>query len=78
MMMSEYIYKCSAGETFDSIALDVYDDEKFAAELMSVNPEQCDKLVFDGGEELRLPLIEFLDDDEDDVDVTTDKAPWKE
>ena len=26
--MSGYMYQCSAGETFDSVALQIYDDEK--------------------------------------------------
>lgn len=78
MEMSEYVYKCSAGETFDSVALGVFNDENYAPELMAANPEVSDKLVFDGGEELRLPLIEIPEEEDDDTIITADKAPWRE
>ena len=35
MEYSGYVWPCSAGETFDEIALMVYGNEKYAAELMS-------------------------------------------
>lgn len=79
MEMSEYVYRCSAGETFDSVALTVFDDEKYAPELLCANPEQDGKLVFDGGEILRLPVIDLPENDnETDTTVIPDKAPWKE
>ena len=50
-----YEYLCSAGETFDSVALAVYGDEKYAAELMAANGEYLQRMVFSGGERLALP-----------------------
>ena len=78
MDISDYVYLCSAGETFDSVALYMYEDEKYAAELLCANPEESDKAVFQGGEVLRLPEIEVPDEDSDEVSATAEKAPWKE
>ncbi len=74
MEMTGLQYTCAGGETFDSIALILYDDEKYAAELMCANPEYCDLSVFTGGEEILLPAI----DTSDDGDETPVTAPWKE
>ncbi len=74
MTMSGYQYNSSAGETFDSIAREVYGDEKYAAELMCANPHLTDLSVFTGQEALLLPRID-ISADKDDTEVN---APWKE
>lgn len=74
MILSGNGYPCSAGETFDSVSLAVYGDEKYAAELLCANPELCMKPVFDGGEILLLPVVEILDNGE----IAPATAPWKE
>lgn len=74
MVMSGYQYVCSGGESFDSIARDVYQDEKYAAELMCANPHLCDLFVFTGGERMLLPII----DAGSDSDESPVNAPWKE
>lgn len=77
MELSGLGYKCSHGETFDSVAINVYGDEKYAAEIMCANPEQCGKTVFDGGEDLYLPAIDMPT--EEDVDMPMQEtAPWRE
>lgn len=76
MELSGDIYLCSAGETFDNIAFDLYEDEKYAEELMCANPEHCGKLVFTGGETLYLPEIELPEPDEETERPTI--PPWKE
>lgn len=68
------IWTCSAGETFDGIALAVYGNEKYAAELLWQNPELDDRLVFTGGEKLRLPVIEVPKDPE----YPASTAPWRQ
>lgn len=69
-----YEYLCSAGEAFDSVALAVYGDEKYAAELMAANGEYLQRMVFSGGERLALPEIgTVLDRTGED----TGTAPWK-
>lgn len=77
MDMSDYIYKCSAGETFDSVAREVYGDENYAAELLCANPELCLKSTFTGGEVLLLPVVEIPEADSNDTPVQL-TAPWEE
>lgn len=76
MTLSGYYYTASAGETFDSIALDVYGDEKFAAELMTANVDEAKKLVLTGGEVLALPSVVSAKDPMTGAEIGT--APWKE
>lgn len=71
-----YEYKCSANESFDDIALQLYGDEKYAADLMNANPEYCGISVFSGAETLLLIDIDVPTDDDDDV-MTNIIAPWK-
>jgi len=78
MTLSGYAYTCSGGETFDSIALSLYEDEKYASELMCANPEYCMVAVFKGGEQLYLPVIEVPESSEDEMATEPEKAPWKE
>ena len=78
MTLSEMVYKCVAGETFDSVALEVYGDEKYACELLNANPDLCLKSVFTGGELLELPVVERPDADDEDEDYMPSVAPWKE
>lgn len=77
MELSGMIYQCSAGETFDSVALEVYGDSNFAADLLSANPSHCRKGVFNGGEELELPVVEVAEEGSSE-DYTASNAPWKE
>lgn len=74
MEMTGLAYVCSGGETFDSIARDIFDDEKYAAEIMCTNPELCSIPMFTGGEEVLIPVID-TNADEDQMPM---KAPWKE
>lgn len=76
MTDSGQVYICSAGETFDSIALEIYGDEIYAAELYCANPQLSETLVFAGGEELKLPVVEIPD--EDSTEAAAYIPPWKE
>lgn len=75
MEMSGFIYTCSAGETFDSVAREVYNDENHAAELLCANPEYAVRSVFVGGENLYLPTIVILPHDQAALPTA---PPWKE
>ena len=77
MTNSGLIYQCSGGETYDSISLEVYGDEKYACELLNANPDLCTTLVFDGGEILLLPVVEVSENDGEN-DFMPAVAPWKE
>lgn len=76
MTLSGIAYKCSAGDTFDRIALTVYGDEKYACELLSANPKLCTIPVFQGGEVLELPIVGVPEQDESAV-YMPETAPWK-
>ena len=77
MTLSGKGYHCSAGETFDSIALAVYGDEKYAADLLGANPALCRVPVFTGGELLLLPVV-TVPEDASTPERMPDVAPWKE
>lgn len=72
MTISDVKYQCVAGETFDSIALMVFKNERYAADIMNVNPLLCCVPMFNGGEVLNLPVINNNDD------YIKNNAPWKE
>lgn len=50
-------YTCRAGDTFDLLAGQAYGEETMASVLIEANPDYADMVVFDGGEELSLPLV---------------------
>lgn len=75
MEMSGYVYMCSAGETFDMVALKVYGAEKYACDLMCANPHLTNRYRFDGSEALLLPVVEKTDSS---VQAVPNAAPWKE
>lgn len=78
MTLSGMSYLCSAGESFDSVALEVYGDEEYACDLLCANPALCGKIIFDGGEMLRLPVVEIPEDEDAAEDYARATAPWKE
>lgn len=77
MTLSGQTYTCSAGETFDSVALEVYEDEKYSCELLNANPSLCRIPIFSGGEVLELPVVEVSEEGEDNEYMPA-TAPWKE
>lgn len=62
-------YTCSAGETFDSIALELWGDELLAWHLMEENGNYASQQVFAGGETLYVPEISQAE---------RTRAPWKD
>ena len=57
MVKSGYEYHCAAGESWDSVALAVYGDEKYAADLLAANPALCHTVIFTGATLLSLPTL---------------------
>lgn len=49
------IYITVEGDTFDSLALLFYDDEKLASMIIQANPDCCDTLIFEAGVSLTIP-----------------------
>ena len=74
--LSGYVYHCSAGETFDRVALNIYDHEKYAADLMNANPGYVRRAVFQGDEVLSLPVVE-IPEGEQENEYAPSTAPWK-
>lgn len=56
--LAGFDYTTMAGDTFDIIALDAYNDEFRAAEIIRANPEYAGVVVFDAGVTLRIPYLE--------------------
>lgn len=70
-MASDYIeYTTRQGDTWDIIALLLYNDEFQASNLMQANPVQIGTVVFPEGIVLKIPLIE-------QADVSSALPPWK-
>lgn len=78
MDLSGFVYKCSGGETFDSIARELWQDEACAADLMCANPEYATRQMFLGGERIYVPVVEVAEETEDVTETEPAKAPWKE
>lgn len=66
-----YTYTAQEGDTWDLLALDMYNDENLLHYIIQFNPDYADTLVFSGGEELQLPIIE-------NAETSESVAPWKE
>lgn len=56
--MDRIEYTTINGDTFDVIALDMYNDEMKAHLIIQANPEYANVLVFDEGIKLKIPIIE--------------------
>lgn len=50
-------YVTRAGDTFDMLALDAYNDEFKAGEIIRANPQYAGIVVFDAGIILRIPYL---------------------
>ena len=53
---SYYEYTTQDGDTFDLLALDMYNDERLAHYIIEYNPDYADVIVFEGGVQLKLTL----------------------
>lgn len=57
-MYNAYLYTTLAGDTFDSIALDFYNDEARSSLIIQANLNYRSVLIFRGGEQLLIPIVE--------------------
>lgn len=60
----------TAGEMWDQIALKYYSDEMKASFLLENNQELTDILIFDGGEKVKIPIIQ-------ESELITSLPPWR-
>ena len=63
-------YTTRQGDTFDELALQVYDRKKKAHLLIEANPDYADVLTFDAGTVLTIPV-------NDDTVLPETLAPWR-
>ena len=63
-------YVAQGGDTFDSIALAAYNEERMAGTIIAAKPDLCDMLIFEGGEAVRIPIVET-------VDTPDTLPPWR-
>lgn len=69
MKLEYWIYKTLHGDTWDAIALDFYNDEKYASTIIQANPNYIGTIIFEAGIELKIPII-------DDTAAST-LPPWR-
>lgn len=58
------------GETFDSMAYRLYDEERMSKYLREYNPQYSDIIVFEGGETLIVPVV-------NEAESKENLAPWR-
>lgn len=63
-------YIAQGGDTFDSMALAAYNEERMANTIIAANPDLSDVLIFEGGELVQIPIVETV--------ITPDALPpWR-
>lgn len=67
---SYYEYTTKDGDTFDLLALDMYNDERLAHYIIEYNPDYADVIVFEGGVQLKLPVVE-------EAETSETVPPWR-
>ena len=65
------IHKAKSGETPDILALQYYLDEFMASYIIDANPNYNYLVVYEGGEELIIPVFDTVEDDKT-------LAPWRQ
>ncbi len=58
-MDNYFIYTTVQNDTFDMIALDFWNDEFLAPEIIKENPEYKNIIIFDAGIQLKVPAIDM-------------------
>lgn len=53
-------YIAQGGDTFDSMALAAYNEERMASIIIAANPDLGDVLIFEGGELVQIPIVETV------------------
>lgn len=68
----QYInYITREGDTFDALALSVYNEEKKAHLIMIENPQYSDVIIFEGNESIKIPIF-------DESDAPKTLPPWRQ
>lgn len=51
------LYTTRAGDTFDLLAIAVYNEETMASHIIDANPLYADTIIFEAGVELKIPSV---------------------
>jgi len=71
MIVSAFIkYRTRAGDTFDELALQVYNNEKMAHHIIEHNPDYADVIIFEESVLLKIPIF-------DEAELPETLAPWR-
>ena len=71
MTVSAFInYQTRVGDTFDELALQVYDNEKMAHHIIEHNPDYADVIIFEESVSLKIPVFE-------ETQKPETLAPWR-
>ena len=71
MIASAFIeYRTRAGDTFDELALQVYNRERMAHHHIEQNPDYADVIVFEEPVLLKIPVF-------DSAELPETLAPWR-
>lgn len=70
MHRDNYTYTTLNGDTFDSIALDFYNNENLSSHIIIANPKFRKVIIFKGGETIKVPIVE--------QEPATTLPPWKQ
>lgn len=63
-------YTTRAGDSFDQLALQLYNDEKMAHLIIEANPDYADVVIFEECVPIMLPIF-------DDTALPETLAPWR-
>lgn len=63
-------YTAKSGDTWDSIAFSAYKVERMAHYVISANRQYIDVLTFEGGERLKIPIV-------DELETPKTLPPWR-
>lgn len=57
-MATNEIYIAKQGDTWDRIAFMKWGEETMMHHLLDANPDLCNIVIFEGGEQVKIPIME--------------------
>lgn len=63
-------YTAKSGDTWDAVAFMAYKVERMSHHIIQANPQYIDVLTFDGGEVLKIPIV-------DELETPKTLPPWR-
>ena len=63
-------YTARQGDTYDLLSAQAYGTESMMTTIIKANPDYIDTIVFEGGETLRIPIVDI-------VETADTQPPWR-